>query len=323
MKWNNCVLIWDGKRQTDSFDAKTMYSQLKAYQAEYGSDNRVWYDLLRKKCFGHGYIQKRIPEEFSFFSDEGKFLTHERWGKRYVNSYFVPVYGPKYIKSKEIIYQDSPLLTKYKDKSLLIVGAGPSTVKVDWAKVSADYIWSCNHFFLYPKIADKLVSLFMISNEVKINADKKLEAYMRKFPASTALFETTSRAQKQVAEFNERLPGRSTYMHARYRSKLGSMPRLICLAVSLGVSKVYFVGMDGLPTKNTPHAFEPGKRLKGAPTKEGAPDIFRRQYVIFWDYILNVMNPKTEFYNLGEGVEGNLTTDISREMFPLSRMEQE
>jgi len=322
MKWNDCVLIWDGQRQTELFDAQSMYSKLKAYQAKYGSNSRVWLDCLRGTLFGHGFTQNRIPEEYSFFSDEGEFLTHKKWGKRYVNSHFTPVFGPKYTKKREIIYQDTSVLKKYEGKSVLIVGAGPSAVQVDWSKVKTDYVWSCNHFFLYPKLANRLVNLFMISNEVQINKDQKLEAYMRKFPESTALFETTSRAKEHIALFNKRFPGRSTYVHSRYRSKLGSMPRLICLAVSLGVRDVYFVGMDGLPTKATPHAFQPGKRLKGAPTKEGAPDIFRRQYVIFWDYILNVMNAQTEFYNLGEGTESNLSSDISVKMFPLARMEQ-
>jgi hypothetical protein len=229
----------------------------------------------------------------------------------------VSVFGDKYVKNKEYIYQNTKHLTKYSGKSLMIIGAGPSTLETEWWKIKTDYVWSCNHFFLHPRLAKTQVDLFGISNELRINKNQDLKAYMKRFPSSTAYFETTSRPVPQIMKFNAKFPNRSCYAHTRYRSKIGAMPRLLCLATFLGASKIYFVGMDGLPTRTTVHAFQPGKKLKGASIREDAPNIFRRQYVTFWDYMLNMVKSSTQFVNLGEGVAGNLSTDISREHFSL------
>lgn len=298
-----------------------MAEEFNLYAGAYGKDHRIWFDCVTKTCFGHGFIQHNKPTEYSYLTDKGDFVNHGHWGKTYVDQKFVPNVGKNYVVEKECIYHNHKRFQDYKGKSLLMIGAGPSTLEYDWRSVKTDYIWSCNHFFLHPHLSKTEVDLFLISNEVKVLHDKSLHAYMKRFPISLACFETTSRPEAQINQFNKRFKKRVTYIHTRYRSKLGSMPRLMVFASMLGFEKIYFVGMDGRPVAGTPHAFQPGKRLKGAPTKPGAADIFRRQYVTFWDYMLSVLKSPVEFYNLGEGVEGNLSTDISLDRFPLSRME--
>ena len=78
--------------------------------------------------------------------------------------------------------------------------------------------------------------------------------------------------------------------------------------------------MDGIQAEHIPHSFEPGKAPDRYATLSGALRHRERQFVLLWDYILNVLKPDTNFYNLGEGVEYNLSTDISRKEFPLDRL---
>ena len=102
------------------------------------------------------------------------------------------------------------------------------------------------------------------------------------------------------------------------------MARLICLATFLGVKKVYFVGMDGFPGRDGSkytHAFEE-KRYDGKQKTHGGRkfsfDIHRRQYVLLWDYLLNLVGEGGVAYqNLGEGHPANQSTDISTREFPL------
>ena len=64
------------------------------------------------------------------------------------------------------------------------------------------------------------------------------------------------------------------------------------------------------------HAFQTGKRYSHKALNFG---VYRRHYVMFWDYVLYhlKLDKKIKFQNLGEGHEKNQTTDISRDLFPL------
>jgi len=45
--------------------------------------------------------------------------------------------------------------------------------------------------------------------------------------------------------------------------------------------------------------------------------LYRRNYVILWDYLLNNIGQNIKFKNLGEGHESNMSSDVSRQIFPL------
>ena len=53
---------------------------------------------------------------------------------------------------------------------------------------------------------------------------------------------------------------RVLYYHLRYFGKIGTVPRLICLATFLGASAVDFIGVDGIPF-GWAHAFEGDKKV--------------------------------------------------------------
>ena len=313
--WNDCELVrLNGKVVTENEEA------LKAYrQYIFGaSQENVWYDQRVGMCFGPQQNYASAPKEYSFLAPRDRFVQNRIWGQSYIRRAFEPVLGGNYSTSSEGFYQTHSSLKKYRDKTILIVGAGPSTNAVDWESLPVDYTWSCNHFFLNDKLSKRKVDLFAVGNEVDTTpANRELNDYLKRFPESVACFETTNRPAAQMKDFKRRFPEQCFYAHTRYRSQIGAVPRLIVLASMLGCKSIYFVGMDGFPKQETEHAFQPGKKPKGSPCFAGAYDKFRRQYVVFWDYMVHTLAPHTEFQNLGEGVESNLTTDISRQEFPL------
>ena len=115
--------------------------------------------------------------------------------------------------------------------------------------------------------------------------------------------------------------GRTMYAHTRYRGKIGSGPRLLCLAMFLGAKEIDFVGIDGM-SKDTKkgelhnHAFQKGKKYNQSSLNY---DMFRRHYTAFWDYVINdlKLHQQIKFRNLGEGHSKNQSTDVSRSVFPL------
>jgi len=310
MRWNNCTPV---RMQGEMLSIE----RYKAYKLRHVNSDNVWWDEKCKMAFGSQQDYFTDKAGHSFLAQAEHFIEHPLWGLKYVENYLAKALGGPIASNSEIIWHDSDLLNKYKNSSILIVGAGPSALEIDLASISSDYIWSCNHFFLNKTLFNTKVDLFALGNEVDISCKNTIfREYLNKFPTTTALFETTNRPFKDIQSFSIEFPERSTFAHTRYRSKIGAMPRLIALAALLGASDIIFVGMDGHPL-GAKHAFESGKRPQGSPTYDGSYDRWRRQYVVFWDYMLYRLRKNTYFQNLGEGLAGNMSTDISSQEFPL------
>ena len=131
-----------------------------------------------------------------------------------------------------------------------------------------------------------------------------------------------SHVKDALKKFKENFPEQVAYYHLRYFSKLGSIARLICFAAFLKVKKIYFVGMDGYPGKtglDYKHAFEDESLKKiNHDGRIFSYHLHKRQYVLFWDYLLNMLqNYNITYQNLGEGHPANQSSDISRKEFPL------
>ena len=307
IRWNNCLLVYlNGKIISSN---KFVRKAINVYKNKIKKDPEynVWYDFFSKKCFG---IDSDIY--LQYYPTSGKCFESR------ADSYFKKKMKKKFeslvlVKNKEIFYTHTGLLDKFKDSSVLIVGGGPSTNCVKWENIKTDYIWTCNHFFLHPKLSKKNVDLAVLGDEVNLSTkNEKLHSYCERHQIA-CVFESIA---NDNLEFNSKFPHQCHYMYSKYRSKIGTTPREIILALTLGVKEIFFVGIDGLKENGlAKHSFEIGKKPRGT----RGYDLFRCQYVVFWDYILNYLKPDTKFYNLGEEViSENMTTNISLQKFPLS-----
>ena len=111
---------------------------------------------------------------------------------------------------------------------------------------------------------------------------------------------------------------RCGFFHPRYQSALGLGSRMILLAIFLGAKEIAFVGLDGMTAKGPLHSFEPGKPNPQWYGRFG-PGLQRRQYVIFWEYVLSLQaSYGFRLFNLGEGSRVNLSRSISKRYFPLT-----
>ena len=114
---------------------------------------------------------------------------------------------------------------------------------------------------------------------------------------------------------------RTCLYQTRYASVVGTMNRLICLAIFCGAREVMCVGMDGRAkienNGDLLHAFDGKKPIPNWYKTYG--DRFQdRQFVIFYDYIMKLKREYNfELYNLGEGQKFNASTNITKKAFPL------
>ena len=330
--WNGCVEIYRNGDFIEDLEIdidRNIFNSFQAYCNLILEEPKlnVWYDTQTNRCFGPEQTYYKNPGDFSFFSLQDNFFTNPRWGEEHIKQYFGPALGTDYRKTSEYIIQNFEGFEKFKDKTILIIGGGPTTNEVDWQSknIDYDYVWSCNNFFMREGIEDYEVSLASLGPTVDLN-DSKLLDYITEYDTICAFEGGISpfRSHEELEKLKHRAPNQIGYYHLRYFSKVGTVARLICLATFLGVKKVYFVGMDGFPGRDGSkytHAFEE-KRYDGKQKTHGGRkfsfDIHRRQYVLLWDYLLNLVGEGGVAYqNLGEGHPANQSTDISTREFPL------
>ena len=357
IEWNDCVQIYkDGDFVDDVNITNDMFLSFQTYINKVGSSpvptTTIWYDTVAKVCFGADQTFYANPNDFSFFAHSEDFLHKQRehgnvWGpdllfERLGQHLEDP--PPRHwseadaLACTEFVIQNSEFFDNVSGKTILMVGAGPTTVDVEWENMGLEYdqIWTCNKFYKNTKLENFKVDLASIGPTVDLEDPELLERVRRDNTA--CVFEggiSPFRSGEELKRFNANIPNPAMYFHLRYFSKIGTMPRLLCLATFLGAKKVYFVGIDGHPgtTGNDySHAFEADAKDHGG--RVFSLDLHRRQYVLLWEYLLekfhgqklgqgvdkfldDLVSHKTEYQNLGESHPANLTTDISKDSFPL------
>jgi len=210
------------------------------------------------------------------------------------------------VTNSEIVYSDLEHFKNYKDKTVLIIGGGPSTNELNLNEVERDFTWSCNHFYLNPKLSETKIDLAMLMGEPNLKSQEFVE-YRDKFRPYLG-FEVHDRWFGYEFDDYEKY----FVMHTRFYSKLGACARMILHACYLGCKTVKFVGLDGYPPiYNGNHAHEPGKRLLPSNFTE---ELYDKQYEHFWSYTTKI-HPNVQFMNLGGGhkfhetIERNRSTD--------------
>lgn len=326
--WNGCVEIHRDGRFTTDF-APAMVPAWRAFLATIRRHPRqpVWYDIEDAMCFGNDLNCLNSDSRSAFLlTGPGRMLGHGKVGRTFVSNYFGRVLGQETVETPEVIYRDLPELRQFAGSKVLLVGAGPTTEQAAWQPGDYDHIWSCNHFYLSPRLKNVRVSLATMGDEVDVHpSNRRLYEYLSAHRTLIG-FENTHRPADGFKVLADTFPGRVFYAHGRYRGKIGTLPRLLCLAVLLGAAEIHVVGMDGMgpdTTRGDPqgHAFEPEKRYGVGKLGPGTLDygIFRRHFVMLWDYVLGELGAlgRIRFQNLGEGHPFNQSTDISRQLFPL------
>lgn len=210
---------------------------------------------------------------------------------------------------------------KYSGSSVLIVGGGPSTNEVKWENIKADFVWTCNDFYLNEKALSTKFDLVALGNLVNFNNEALLE-YLTANTECNILFELEYLYNQTLTEnqsFLERFKGR--YYFGRndkeYASLVGPPARLMMLAANVGVSEIYYVGVDGFdPDMKNRHAFtkEPGLR-------EGA---VKNKYQMYYEgitgFLIRIAQDFKDvtFYNLGEMSQShNIPSFVSKNINPL------
>lgn len=224
------------------------------------------------------------------------------------------------------------MLDKYKDKTILIVGGGTSTLDRKWENLDYDYIWTCNDFYLEDRLLQVSIDLYLLAYTTNLKSKKLIDKINK--DKSTVLLEPTHyRGKQRTEEFrifekaiNSKLVHRDIDTILPMHSpglKSGAAFRLIMLALNTEASNIYFIGFDGFNRKFTnKHAFTKHVGLKDSDTRrdwEGTEYGYKEVFQSSFTLLAELDKTKKRLQNLGEGLEYNLGTEISTEYFPLKK----
>ena len=337
--WNDCALLYcppseSFPAQLLDIEGKTAEKWLKKYKSKIKQDPQfnVWIDTINDVMFGLDLNWMNCnTKASSFISPPDEFILSEKspcnsrkaWDIRYVMKYYGQHFGYDMVCNKEIIYSNHERIAKYRNSKILVIAGGPSAKQVNWHASEYDYVFSCNHFFLNPKLSNIKVDFAIVGGEVDMrNSNREFHNYMSKYDTLLCFEDRfSSFASTHFSAMNKKYPDRCVFAHSRYRGKPGAGLRLLLYACMFGASEIHFVGIDGMGPNTKQgdlhgHAFQQNKKYSHSSLDYG---LYRRHYVMFWDYIINYLelNKKIKFQNLGEGHERNQSTSISRYFFPL------
>mgnify|MGYP005822925461 FL=1 len=347
--WNNCILIKNKKQEfisSDLIDATLVSEIEKEFYNNYINVNpkhkkhNIWYDTEDKKCFCLGQYKsdKRytpyLPSKEHSFSCHRKEFLNSRFGSAII---FKSAHKNKILREQEAVFNEEYIITrpdymnKYDSKSVLVVAAGPSANEVKWENLDYDYVFSCNKFYNNKKFEQKPADLIFIAPDQELIENKRLCDYIDKydsnicFEADRTAYDDIKRKSgagiKTMHQFIDRYPNKCSLFNLRYQGAIGLGSRMVLSAVFLGAKNIYFVGLDGNTVHGPMHSFEKDKIAPKWCYGEHARSIQKRQYVLYWEYLLQLRNDGYEFnlYNLGEGTEHNVSSEISQACCPLTK----
>lgn len=294
-------------------------SALSKYAAKSANNqdmSNCWFDTEDKIFFGpfEDYTNTK-PYDSLYLMQKSEFLENHRHGI----PYFVKNSESGYESSnlainEEIIYEHTNFSKSVEGKSVFIIGAGPSTSLVNIENICQQYdqIWVCNDYRKHDKVKNITPDLFYLSNEIYLLPETLDFLYENKEITCTMDI-NVNRNPVMMNKIKKINKDNNFIFSLRSFTSSGVMPRLITLATLLRASKVGFVGLDGYSKEH----YEKGvyeSSFEGG-TKQIANPNFNyrsqcREFILFWDYVVNIINKGTSFINYGNNYEHNVSRHI-------------
>ena len=309
----NCTRFENiSKRDLNNQAFEKYLSKCKESESIYG----CWYDEIDKVFFGPAEdYQNTKPYDCLYLVQKDKFLNNARHGLPHYVGLANSGYNPgELVANGEIIYESTEFTRSVKGKTVLIVGAGPSSNLVDVLKESEKYdqVWVCNDFIKHKKIKNIVPTLFYLSNEVYLK--KEPIHLLKSNPQIVSAMDINVRRDPSLMSSIKNINAHNNFTFSlRSFTSSGVMPRLITLATLLGAATVGFVGLDGYAKEHYLKG-EYESAFEGS-TKKIANSKFNyrsqcREFILFWDYVMNMSGMNTKFVNYGKVYKHNISKHI-------------
>ena len=250
------------------------------------------------------------------FSFAGRFISKTKfpiWASTNLSNHF-PSFSSN-LKTNNFISYNHPLdFNQFKNKKILVVGGGPSSEYLDLHNLDVDHIFTANSFFLNKKLSNQKVDIAMVGAEVNITSSEFIN-YVNLYQPWLG-FEIHN---KWSSPNNHEYLNKHLYnsynklfcMQTRYYGCVGIGHRLLILAMQLGASEIYYIGIDGPKGMiEGKHSFEKNKvnlpKLPSHLNLDNAEEIFTNAYKDFYTHLKLDIKYKRKLINLGENHPYNI-----------------
>jgi len=328
-----CVLFHEGGKTLSSYPGiseRLINQYLRNIPVETNIKS-LWFDVVEKKVFSQYQFTtpRNAGKEQNFFvpseGQRAKEVLEILIAQIFENDFFSRQ-EMKMLDGVECLVSSPQKYEKFKDKRVMVVAGGPSSSDVSWDKVDYDHLWTVNEFYKNEKLRNTPIDLLFLGSIVQFNNKHLLEKIensdvLVSLPLITNfLYEGISDPDKgihQVENITKLFPEQCTHSYTRYSSSIGIGYKLVMLAIFAGAKEIYMVGNDGFSTKSTKHSFDGEKKNPNWYLNYG--NRFQdRQLVVFWEYIMSLKKTYNfKIYNLGEGKNYNVSSDITEKICPL------
>jgi len=211
------------------------------------------------------------------------------------------------------------MLEKFRDKKILVLGGGTSTLDIKWEKLDYDYIWTCNDFYISKRLKNIKIDLILISYNTDI-VDNNLKTRLRKDNPLILVEPHHYREKinsKELSLFSKEFNVYQIHIPFEFKNIAGAASRLVKLALMCNPKTVYFAGVDGFNTSfSNKHAFTEHIGLKDTDTRRE----YKTYYEGFMKYFKHLLElDYKKLQNLGEGFDYNIGSEISKNYFPITK----
>lgn len=229
----------------------------------------------------------------------------------------------KFLETNSTTISPDVFVEKFYGKRIMVMGSGPSVNARQWQNIEVDSICTTSFFYLNDEIrALKNISHITLSEIIDFSDSRLIQFLDENQSCTIALepkdgrpFYKSDVFKKFESKYRERL----IYYNTLIDKKEGCAGRLCFFVMSFAPSHLYYIGIDG----------------KSQNSKNDPPNSFRTNivgdadgydYLSFLDshkiFAISIYEQSkitnTEIFNLGEGLDYNLSSIISQEKFPLS-----
>jgi hypothetical protein len=228
----------------------------------------------------------------------------------------------KYLETNSTSLSPEVFINKFAGKKILVMGSGPSLNERCWQNIEVDSICTTSFFYLNDEIRSlKNISHITLSEIIDFNDDRLISFLDENQDCTIALEPKPGRPfynSEVFKRFESKYRERLVYYNTQIDKKEGVAGRLCFFVMTFQPSELYYIGIDG---KSKDHKNDPPNAFRTNIVGDADGYVyedFLDSHKTFANAILSESKLNgARLFNLGEGLDYNLSSIVSIENFPL------